>query len=239
MTGYSLALGLHIGAGSIALVTFWLNAALRKGGRWHRLVGRLYLLAMAVVIASGVPLTLARLAEGHPVTAAFLGYLFLLTLTLIWLMWRAVRDRQAPERFIGPVYVGLAVACIAAGAGILAIGLAKGAPLLIGFSLIGPFAGIDMLRSRARIARQPMWWREAHYGAMLGAGAATHVAFLSIGLPRLLPSVDGRLLHYVAWFGPVVAAMAAKVWLDRRYRRPARTAASPQPPALDATAASR
>lgn len=236
MTGFNIALGLHIGAGSIALVTFWLNAALRKGSRWHRLVGRIYLLAMALVIVSGIPLTLKALLAGHVVGAAFLGYLFLLTLTVTWLMWRAVRDRDAPARFTGPVYIGLALASIVAGVGVLALGLTKGAPLLIGFSLVGPLAGIDMLRSRARIAARPMWWREAHYGAMLGAGVATHVAFLSIGLPRLLPSVDGTALNYVAWFGPLAAAFVAKALLDRRYRRAVaaagdrRPAAAPQTP---------
>lgn len=71
---------------------------------------------------------------------------------------------------------------------------------------------------RQRLAAQPRWWLVEHYTAMLGNGIATHVAFLAIGLPRLLPAVNGTALHYFAWFGPVSVAIVAKVLVDRRYR---------------------
>lgn len=51
---------------------------------------------------------------------------------------------------------------------------------------------------------------------MLGNGIATHVAFLAIGLPRLLPAIDGTALQYAAWFGPVGVAIIAKRVIDRR-----------------------
>lgn len=210
----------HVIAGTIALLGFWTAAFLRKGSPRHRLVGRAYLLAMVAVIASGVPLTLQRLADGHTVTGAFLGYLLLITATGVWTAWRAIRDKRDPVAFTGPVYRGLAVANLLAGAGVLVLGLRFGVPLLVGFSVVGLFAGQDMLRKRARILGRPLWWREEHYRAMLGNGIATHIAFLSLGLPRLLPWIDGTALHYAAWFGPLLVAVGAKVLLDRRYRAP-------------------
>lgn len=219
MSGYSLFVAVHVGAGALALLAFWLNAALRKGSRAHRYVGRTYLLAMATVIMSGVPLLVQRVIDGHPVTAAFLGYLLLLTATATWRLWRAVRDRAAPQRYTGRVYGAIATANLLAGAGMLALGLRVGAPLLIGFAAIGLVTGADMLRKRTRLASQPLWWRNEHVNAMLACGIATHIAFLGIGLPRLLPSVSGTALHYAAWFGPVAVALAAKVLLDRRFRR--------------------
>lgn len=221
MSGYPFYVALHIGAGTIALLAFWLNAALRKGSRAHRYVGRAYLLAMATVIVSGVPLLVQRVIDGHPVTAAFLGYLLLLTATATWQLWRAVRDRAAPHRYTGRAYHSIAIANLLAGSGMLALGLRVGAPLLIGFSAIGLVTGITMLRKRTRLAAQPLWWRTEHLNGMLACGIATHIAFLSIGLPRLLPSVSGTALHYTAWFGPIAVALVAKVLLDRRYRRTA------------------
>lgn len=235
MPGYSIFVALHVGAGALALLAFWLNAALRKGSRAHRLVGRAYLVAMVAVIASGVPLLVQRLVDGHPVTAAFLGYLLLLTSTATWLLWRAVRDRTAPQRYTGRAYGALAFANLLAGAGVLVLGLRVGAPLLIGFSAVGVVSGIDMLRKRATLASRALWWREEHYGAMLGCGVATHIAFLGIGLPRLLPSVDGAALQYVAWFAPLAVASVAKVLLDRRYRRA--TPHGRPVPAVDASSA--
>lgn len=221
MSGYPFYVALHIGAGTIALLAFWLNAALRKGSRAHRYVGRAYLIAMATVIVSGVPLLVQRLVDGHPVTAAFLGYLLLLTATATWRLWRAVRDRAVPQRYAGPVYVALAAANLIAGAGVLALGLRVGVPLLSGFSAVGLVTGVVMLRKRASIAAQPLWWRHEHIDAMLGCGIATHIAFLAIGLPRMLPTVNGAVLQYVAWFGPVAVALVAKGLLDRRDRRTA------------------
>lgn len=113
------------------------------------------------------------------------------------------------------------MACVASGAAVLTLGVVRNSFLLMGFSTIGIFAGYDMLRKRrqrARLAAQPRWWLTENYTAMLGNGIATHVAFLAIGPPRLLPSVDGVALHYLAWFGPVAVALPARVLIDRRWK---------------------
>ena len=202
------------------MLGFWTAAALRKGSPRHRLVGRAYLLAMVTVVASGVPLAIQRAVDGHVVTAMFLGYLLLITATGVWTAWRAIRDKADPIAYTGPVFRGFGLANVLAGGGVLALGFNVGSPLLMGFSAIGLFAGQDMLRKRRQILGKPLWWREEHYTAMLGNGVATHIAFLGIGLPRLLPWIDGTALHYAAWFGPLLVAVVAKVWLDRRYKAP-------------------
>ena len=220
MTAYSLLVASHAGIGLLALTTFWTAAALRKGSPLHRRVGQVYLLAMAGIILTGMPLAVARLYEGRPVTAAFLGYLVVLTASGTWTAWRAVRDKHDVARYTGPVYVLLGALSLASGAAVLALGLKVGSPLLMGFSAVGLFAGQDMLRKRRhreRLAARPRWWFIEHYTAMLGNGVATHIAFLGIGLPRLLPAIDGPALQYASWFGPLVLALLAKLWLDRRY----------------------
>jgi hypothetical protein len=229
MPGYQHHLLLHIIAGTLALLAFWLAAVLRKGSPNHRLVGRIHLLSMAVVLVTGVPLALQRLLLGHPVTATFLGYLIVLVGTTVWLAWRAIRDRHDPARYFGRVYRALAVANALAGLVVLGVGVRAGQPLLIGFAFVGLFAGFDMWRRRRIIAQQPRWWMREHYGAMVGNGAATHVALLAIGLPRLLPDVSGSALFYAAWFAPVVLAFVAKLRLDRRYRVAMRPACVPAP----------
>lgn len=215
---YQYYVMLHVAAGTLALIGFWTAAALRKGSPRHRLVGRAYLLAMLAVIVSGVPLTIQRAIDGQPVTASFLAYLLLITATGVWSAWRAIRDKADPIAYTGVVYRGLGLANMLAGAGVLALGVNVGSPLLMGFSAVGLFAGQDMLRKRRQIAGKPLWWREEHYTAMLGNGVATHIAFLSLGLPRLLPRIDGAALHYAAWFAPLLVAVVAKILLDRRYR---------------------
>ena len=150
----------------------------------------------------------------------------------------AIRDKTAPQRFVGPVYVAFGASSLLSGAGVLALGIQAGAPLLMGFSAVGLFTGFDMLRRRVRrdtFAKTPRWWMTQHYTAMIGNGIATHIAFLGIGLPRLLPSVNGTALHYLSWFGPLAVAIVAKIVLDRRWK--ARPGAKPGPAAASTRAA--
>lgn len=221
MPAYAWFVALHVAAGTLALATFWLAATFRKGSPRHRLTGRIYLVTMVAVIASAVPLALQRLLDGHPVTAAFLGYLVVITSTGVWTAWRAVQDKHDVVRYTGPVFVALGLLSIASGLAVLLLGLRIGAPLLVGFSAVGLLAGGDMLLKRLRrerLAARPRWWLVEHYTGMLGNGIATHIAFLLLGLPRLLPTVDGTALHYTAWFGPLLVATLAKLWLDRRWK---------------------
>lgn len=222
MNSYQMLVAVHAGIGAIALASFWSAAFLRKGSPLHRRAGQVFLLAMVGIIATGMPMAAyAWLVRDRPVTAAFLGYLLVITATGVWSSWRAIRDKHDVARYTGPVFVGFAALSLLCGFAVLALGLQVNAPLLIGFSAVGLFTGVDMLRkryTRERLAARPRWWIIEHYTAMLGNGIATHIAFLGIGLPRLLPGVDGTALHYTAWFGPVVVAVAMKFVLDRRWK---------------------
>lgn len=228
MTAYQTLVAAHGAVGTLALATFWTAAAARKGGPLHRRAGQLYLLAMTGILLTAVPMALWRYGEGQVRTAAFLGYLAAITANGVWAAWRAIRDKHDVVRYTGPVYVASGLLALAAGLGVLALGLKDGSPLFIGFSWIGLYIGYDSLRKRlrrARLAERPRWWMREHYSAMLGNGIATHVAFLAIGLPRLLPAADGTALHYFAWFAPLLVAVIAKLALDRKYAAPRRAPA--------------
>lgn len=221
MTSYQILVAAHASIGVVALASFWSAAFLRKGSPLHRRAGQVFLLAMTGIIATGVPMAIDRFVYGHTVTATFLAYLLVITATGVWSAWRAIRDKHDVARYTGPMFAGLAWLSLLSGVAVLALGIKVGSPLLMGFSSIGLFAGFDMLRKRrhrARLGAKPRWWLIEHYTAMLGNGIATHIAFLGIGLPRLLPAVDGTVLHYGAWFGPLVVAVIAKLVLDRRWK---------------------
>ena len=219
MSFYSMSLGAHVGAGAVALVTFWTAVLARKGSRPHVLAGRVYLLAMAVVIVSGGPLVAALLERGQLVAGVFLGFLLLLVANACWSAWRAIRDRRHPERYTGPIFRLLNALVLLSGAGVVFLGVSRGAALLVVFGAVGVLAGGTGLRRARSGFSEPNWWVREHYGAMLGNGVATHIAFLAVGLRSLAPGLDGAVLQYIAWFGPLSAAIAAGWWLDRRYGR--------------------
>ena len=138
-------------------------------------------------------------------------------------LWRLVNaysracDRRDFARYTGGIYRLLEVLNLASGLGVLALGLTIGSVLFAGFSAVGIFTAYGMWRLRRRGPQQPLWWRWEHISAMLGNGVATHIAFLSIGLPRLLPELGGGSLQNIAWLGPLVVAFVAGAWLTRKY----------------------
>lgn len=224
MDPYRTALFLHVVAGGVALLSFWTAALLRKGSQRHRRAGDTYLLAMAGVVATGVPLAHALLERGQPVPALFLGFLLVLVSHSCWVAWRAIRDRAEPARFYGPVYWLLAGTCAIGGAGIVAVGLETGTIILQAFGGVGVIAGVGSLRSwrRWRTGRAaPNWWLREHYGAILGGGVATHIAFLGIGLRNALPFIEPQVQQLVAWLGPLAVAIVAGAYLDRKHARTA------------------
>ena len=218
MTLQSLALVFHAAAGAVALASFWTAALCRKGSRPHVLAGRVYLVAMAGIIASSIPLVARFAVEKNYTLAAFFAFLLVLVVTTCWGAWRAIRDRAHPERYVGATYWILTTLVLAGGMAIALLGFARGSWILGVFGAIGILAGADGFRIRRRIATDRAWWLKEHMGAMIGNAVATHVAFFSIGLKTILPGLDPAVLTYFAWFGPLTAALVAGWWLDRRYR---------------------
>ena len=214
---YTLSKFLHLGAGTLALVGFWTAGLARKGGVVHVRVGQAYLAAMCVVMATGLVMCASLLGQGKIVSASFLSYLIVITAAASWNAWRAIRDKRSWQRFTGPMYKALAALSFSAGLGIFALGYQRGIVLFMGFAVVGVSIGIGAWRDLRRGPEDAKWWLRQHYKAMMGNGVATHIAFLGLGLPRLMPELAGGTLQLISWFGPVVVAAIAVLYWDRRY----------------------
>jgi hypothetical protein len=227
MSFYQTAAMIHAGLGTVALFTFWGSGLSKKGSALHRASGKLYLLSMTGLLALALPMSLRILASGRVVIGSFLLYLLVITVTAVWNSWRAIRDKRDWARYTGPVYRALMWLNLVGGLVIAYVGLfeAKMMQLVItSFAAIGVFGFVGMWRFAKQPPEDPCWWLREHLAAMLGNGVATHIAFLSIGLPRLLPMLATPSFQALAWLGPVVIATIAGMWLTRRYlpKRPAR-----------------
>lgn len=225
MTLHTLSLYTHAGLGVLALATFWIAGLARKGSPVHRAAGRIYLPAMAGLLLAALPLAGSVLAV-RPVAGSFLSYLLVITSTSVWCSWRAVKDKRDWARYTGPVYRGLMWANLASALAIAAVGLSMAKQMqliIVAFSGIGLVGFVQMWRFSRRPPEDPRWWLREHLAAMLANGVATHIAFLGIGLPKVLPMLAGATLMNLAWLGPVVVAFAAGVTLTRKYlpKRPA------------------
>jgi len=220
MTLYKIMLMIHGGFGGLALITFWTAGLSRKGSPVHRAAGKIYLLSMLALLVPALPLAIRLALSKSLLGGIFLLYLWVIVITAVWQSWRAIRDKRDWARYTGPVYRGLAMLSIASGLLILIVGVTlatSSQAIFIGFSAIGLLNGFDMLRFARQPPTQPRWWLKEHLGAMIGNGVATHIAFLAIGLPKLLPSLAGPVLQNIAWLGPLAIAVLARLWLGRRY----------------------
>jgi hypothetical protein len=216
-TLYGVIVDTHLSFGTVALGSFWINASLPKGTRLHRQIGAVYFLAILGVIVSALPLTAHAFLVGQTVTGMFLSYLVVLTGTTIWTAWRAIRDRAAVALFIRHQFKPLAWLNLGAATIVLALGVAKHAPLLAGFSMVGLLGAGRILRFIAKPPTDKSWWLQRHYIGIVGSGVATHIAFLNFGLRGLIPLGRSPVAFYLAWFGPTLIAIGIIRWLNRRY----------------------
>jgi hypothetical protein len=220
MSWYSNTAILHASFGTVALVTFWLAGMSKKGSPLHKRAGKLYLLTMAAIILTGTPMSIYLTLYKNTATGAFFCYLLLITATSVWNAWRAIRDKQNWQHFIGPIYHLLMVLNLIAAGSIIAVALMipnDAQIILIAFSTIGFLNAINMFRFSRKPPTDARWWLGQHMNAMVGNGVATHIAFLSIGLPKLLPMLSGPLLQNLAWLGPLSLSFIAGVYLKRKY----------------------
>ncbi len=223
MTPYAIAVLIHVASGTLALATFWCAALLRKGSPLHRRCGQIYLVAMTLVVISGVPLVAKTAMAGHTAAAIFLGFLLLLVSNGCWSAWRAVRDKGNFAAYTGRVWRALNGATGVGGLGLILTAFIWWGPLsilLIAFGCVGLTIAVNAGKLLRTGPDSPRWWMKEHYGAMIGNGVATHIAFFSIGLRTAVPGLPPMVSLYMAWMLPLAVALVAAWWLNRRYGRP-------------------
>ncbi len=217
---YGLIVKLHVAAGIVALIAFWTAGLARKSrGGLHVKVGAIYLAAMRGILITGLPMALAAFVRGQAAQGVFLSYLVVLVATTVYIAPRAVRLKQDFAAFRSGGYRLYAVLLPMTALASLGYGLNTGNVLLIGFSSVGFTVGFGMWRNIRRATPAAGWWLKEHYGAMIGNGVGTHIAFLAIGLSRVLPKDYANTVQLLAWFGPLSLAVIATLVLNRRHQR--------------------
>lgn len=217
MDTYRMLVWVHIAFGSVALLSFWVAGLARKGSAVHKRSGKLYLQAMLGILVTALPIALVFIARGRIGIGVFFAYLVLITGSSMWLSWTAIRHKASRARYFDWRYRALAWLNIAAGLLVFALGVARGSMLLSTFCWVGVAIGASMLWKLRRPPTARNWWLREHYGAMLGNGVATHIAFLGVAMQGFLSSLQIPALQVLPWFAPLGVAALAGVYFNRRY----------------------
>jgi hypothetical protein len=249
----------HIAAGSIALILFWIPAIAGKGGRTHIRAGWFYVICMSVVVVtafamSGLtfsiplavrqitrplsPAELAHFLRSQRMFATFLAYLAAVTLASGWQGIWAIETRRQPKTMRTPFGLALNVAVILGGLTVLILGIKYRNAPLIGLSPIGPLIGAGNLHYLLRGPQSRMHWWYEHLGSMVGTGIAGYTAFLVFGGSRMFPSVARSQLYTLFWVLPslvgVPAIFVLVAYYQRKFSETRRASAiSPPPVSVD------
>jgi hypothetical protein len=258
---FNIFLAVHIGAGLVALLSFWGAVATRKGADSHRRWGRVFSAAIYTAAAQALgmgglslvwplamhpALTDATLYRGMFGTMmVYLGVLAISMTRYGLMMVRNRRDHAANRHWTMLALQGatLAAAAVCLGHGLVLLGShgVKMEPvLMVMVALIGFGTGSTYFHYLFRRAPEPGSYIPEHLKAMVATGIAAYTAFLSVGLVDMFPD---HAFNPVIWAIPTVIGLGLIAHFLRRWtpKRPVRAPlrAGPADPGSDANVAAR
>lgn len=230
---YEIVRVLHLVGGAVGLALVPIPLLTKKGGKVHKTVGKVFVIAMTIASWSGLAMALTWLlapltfrptgSDADPMvvraSGLFLGTIALITLGGLQQLLRAPKRKResapAPSVFDRALPLVTAISGVATAA----TGILFGRGLLIGFGALAVFAGISDLRFVLRPLPSRMgWWYQHMSGAMVTVIAAL-TAFLVFGGRRLLGEIVPEDVRWIFWIAPaLVIVPATELWI-RRYKR--------------------
>lgn len=234
---HSTLVFLHIIAGSISLLLFWLPCVTRKGGPAHKKYGSLYFKTMTFTSVSGVISSCIALAiplvifptlpdsfdsTGHYIATLRGRYIFLLMLSL--LVWSNLHQAQRVlavkannKALRGVLDLGLPVALLGIASLALYQGIKYDITLTCIFAPIALLNGVGILRYAFAAHVAPGKWVLEHINHTIASGIGAYTAFFAFGGRTLFTGMGG--LQLVTWVIPGVIGTCFIIWLTAKYRR--------------------
>lgn len=211
---FQLVLGVHIGAGILALLVFWLPLVTKKGGTTHRRVGWIYVVAASTVAVTGVVSCAHLIGDGGPgrVRAGiFLAYVGVLAGASAQLGVRALRTKARTQASRAVVDLFPPVLLIAAGLALATFGMTQNKVLYVLFAALGAWQGVIHLRFWLTPPSHGREWFLAHMSAMGTSCITTVTAFAVVNAQRL----GMRTFDLALWAAPI-ALLGTGLGLWRR-----------------------
>ena len=218
---FESARAVHIGIGVVVLGAFWTAALAPKGDTWHRRGGRVYVWAMAALLAATGVMSVGMVKAGTPLRAVFDVYVSLISVASVWMAWSSVRHREHIQRYLGWPYRALCLLLGGYALFLLALVPKMGAPARM--AMVGAFAVLGLVVAGAMVWRwvrrddHRQWWLSEHLTAMALNFGATHASFSILAGGALFPALKEpwtRTAILVSW---MLSALVVRVWAGRRF----------------------
>jgi len=218
---HDFLLWIHIPAGTLSLILFWIPVLVKKGGKIHRKAGRIYYWCMWIVQVTALLLCFTNLMMGNIISASFLGFLAILTGYPLWYSYEILQQKKvwtdtyfkARKMFAWVLFLasmGMVVGAVLLkfqGAGIL----------MIFFGLLGIPAIKDALMKKEAAMKKEN--RIAmHIQGTIISGIAAYTAFLSFGGRTLFGDLLPGMLQVIPWIAPTIIGVIFIRVMKRKYK---------------------
>lgn len=218
LTLHNALLYLHITAGFVSLILFWLPIATAKGKAMHCKIGKLYVYTMSIVVTSAFVLSIWRISTGG--YQAGLALLFLSMITLLPLVSGIqILKAKKPSESYRRLRLVLAVGNLIIGVVLLVGWYTLSSILLLVFGILGVAAGIADIRRFGREMGSGKSWLREHYEGMLFSGAAAYTAFFAFGGNTLFSSILVGWWAILPWILPTLLTFALLPLVHKHYKQ--------------------
>lgn len=205
----SIILVVHIIAGTLALIAGLVAIITTKGGHRHTTAGRWYVLAMAVVVVTAVPLAVAIESWFLLSIAVFTGYLVFAGVRVISRHRSKTKHLELVDKLgHGAMLLGGAGMVVAGGWSTAFMAVELG-PVIVVFGGTGVGLAIRELHTLSKPLPEQIPWFNRHIGFMGGAYIATVTAALTVNLSMLPP--------LARWLAPTLIGVPCIILVTRKY----------------------
>ncbi len=219
---FKLFLTVHICAGCISLILFWIPVIARKGGINHRKIGAIYVKLMWLVVISAAFMSLINLFNGRIVQAIFLGFLALLTAKPLWLGIAVLKHKRDPDARFQRIGFALNALLLSCGMAMIAYGLSllgeTVALLMIAFGALG-MLGLPEIIAFLKSKHSDADWLSGHIGDMIVSGIAAYTAFFAFGAGQFTASVFTGNWMTIPWLAPTAIGTIGIFYARARFGR--------------------
>ena len=212
---FQSVLAVHIAAGAVALLVFWIPLVTKKGGRTHRRVGWVYVAAAATVAVTGFLSCVPLVSSGGPLrwrAGVFLAYVSILAGASAQFGVRALRTKGRAGASRGAIDLVPPLLLVAGGVALAAFGIQRSMVLYVLFAALGMVLGLSQLRFWLTPPAHERAWFFAHMSGMGTSCITTVTAFVVVNARTF----GMRTFDLALWAGPIaVLAVGLTIW--RRY----------------------
>lgn len=196
-------LGLHVIAGFLSIVLFWIPVLVKKGSKIHNQVGKAYVYSMWVVVFTAIFLSIENFIQGHVEMAIFLGFLSLITANPIWYGVAILKYKKNVPPHLKRNHIAFNLIIAILGGMMLGYGIYLGpnGVLMMIFGILGLSAGKDVYVSYKNKSNESNWLKD-HITGMLTSAIAAYTAFFVFGGMNFMRHIFTGYLVIIPWTAP-------------------------------------